>query len=149
MIADHWAFDFANRYRARNEAIADADTWQVTDSIFAEFKSFIDPARFKYDRLCENGIDFLRKAAVSEGYMNDSVAAQLDILAGMLRHDLNRDLDFNRDQLVRLLDNEIGQRYYSDGDLVKRALRYDLEADTARAVLLDAARYNKLLRPAR
>ncbi len=147
VIADNWAFDFANRFRARNPQIADADTWCVTDSIFEEFKASIDPDKFKYDRACETGLDYLRKAAISEGYMNDSVAAQLDVLAGLLRHDLNHDLDLNRKKLIPIIDEEISQRYYSDSDRVKRSLRYDIEADTARAVLLDRDRYNSILRP--
>lgn len=147
VLADQWAFDFANRYRARHDSIADADTWQPDDSLFDEFKAFIDPARFKYDRMCESGIDFLRQAARTEGYQNDSVIAQIDRLATMLKHDLNHDLDFNRPALIEILDNEIGQRYYDDGDVVKRSLKYDLVVDTARAVLLDTDRYNNILRP--
>ncbi len=147
VLADQWAFDFANRYRARHDSIADADTGQPDDSLFDEFKAFIDPARFKYDRMCESGIDFLRQAARTEGYQNDSVIAQIDRLATMLKHDLNHDLDFNRPALIEILDNEIGQRYYDDGDVVKRSLKYDLVVDTARAVLLDTDRYNNILRP--
>lgn len=149
VIADQWAFDFANRYRAENDAIADADTWVVDDSIFNSFKNFIDPARFKYDRLSESGVDFLRTAATTEGYMNDSVAALIDQLATLMHHDLNRDLDFNRERLEIILDDEIGRRYYSDGDLVKRSLRHDIEVDSARSVLLDNKRYEKILRPAK
>ena len=149
VLADQWAFDFANRYRARHDRIADADTWQPDDSLFNEFKAFIDPARFKYDRMCESGIDFLRQAARTEGYQSDSVTALIDSLASMLRHDLNHDLDFNRPALIEILDSEISQRYYDDGDVVKRSLKYDLEVDTARAVLLDKERYNKILRPAK
>lgn len=145
VLADQWAFDFANRFRARHNSL-DAD-WRPDDSTFTEFKAFIDPARFNYDRACESGIDYLRQAARNEGYMNDSVAAQLDILAGMLKHDLNRDLDFNRAHLMEIIDNEIGQRYFSDGELVRRAMRYDTELDTARAVLLDQPRYKKILKP--
>lgn len=149
VIADQWAFDFANRFRAENDAIADADTWVVDDSIFNSFKNFIDPARFKYDRLSESGVDFLRTAATTEGYMNDSVAALIDQLATLMHHDLNRDLDFNRERLEIILDDEIGRRYYSDGDLVKRSLRHDIEVDSARSVLLDNKRYEKILRPAK
>lgn len=145
VLADNWAFDFANRYRARHDDIP--ATWEVDDSVFGEFKAFIDPARFKYDRVCETGLDYLRKAAESEGYMNDSVAAQLDVLATLLRHDLGHDLDFNRPQLEAIIDEEISQRYFSDSIRVQRALRYDLEADTARAVILDRARYDKILKP--
>ena len=147
VLADHWAFDFANRYRARNESIPGPDSWVLADTVFAEFKAFIDPDKFKYDRMSETGIDYLRQAAVQEGYMNDSVKAQLDILARLLHHDLDRDLDFNKPRLMEILDTEIGQRYYSDADRVKRSMRYDLELDTARAVVLDRQRYESLLKP--
>ncbi|MDO4320822.1 MAG: S41 family peptidase [Bacteroidales bacterium] len=148
VIADMWAYDYANRYAARNPETPDVMTWVPGDSVFADFKAFIDPARFKYDRMCEQGIDYLRDAARIEGYLSDSVAAQIDILAGMMRHDLDHDLNFNRDRLLEILDSEIGERYFSDGDLVRRNLRYDAESDTARAVLLDQTRYNSILKPA-
>lgn len=147
VIADNWAFDFANRFRAQNPTLPDADTWVVTDSLFEEFKGFIDPDKFKYDRLSETGVDFLRTAATAEGYMNDSVSAIIDRLAELMRHDLGRDLDFNRDRLVMILDDEIGRRYYSDGDLIKRTIRTDLEVDSAKAVLLDRPRYDAILKP--
>lgn len=147
VLADLWAFDFANRYRATHAEVP-AD-WQVDDSVFADFKAFIDPARFKYDRMCEMGIDYLRDAARVEGYMNDSVAAQIDILAGLLRHNLEHDLDFNRPKLESILDSEIGERYFDDGRMVERSLRYDIEVDTARSVLLDRRRYTNLLTPTR
>ena len=51
--------------------------------------------------------------------------------------------------LVRILDTEISERYYDEGDRVMRALRYDMELDTARAVVLDRDRYNALLRPSK
>ena len=145
VIADNWAFDFANRFRARNPSIADADSWVVDDSIFESFKAFIDPDKFKYDRMSETGVDFLRSAAKAEGYMTDSVVVLIDQLAALMKHDLNRDLDFNRDRIVEILDDEIGRRYYSDGDLVKRSVRRDIEVDSARAVLLDRPRYNAIL----
>lgn len=145
VISDMWAYDFANRFRARHDSIS--VDWTVDDSVFADFKAFIDPARFKYDRMSEMGIDYLRDAARLEGYLNDSVEAQIDRLAAMMHHDLQRDLDFNRDELIEIIDGEISERYFDDGLLVKRSLRYDLEADTARAVVLDPVRYRALLTP--
>lgn len=147
VVADNWAFDFANRFRANNDSLPAASEWIMPDTVFTSFKAFIDPARFKYDKMCEQGIDFLRQAAVNEGYMNDSVKAQIDLLAGMLKHNLDRDLDFNKERLIPILDAEISERYYGEGDRVMRALRYDMELDTARAVLLDTERYKSLLRP--
>jgi len=148
MIADFWVYDYANRFRARQgDSIATADRFEISDSIFADFKAFIDPARFKYDRMCESGMKYLREAAELEGYMTDSVAAQFDILENLLKHDLNRDLDFNAPDLRELLDEEISARYYNDGDRVMRALRSDPDLDAAASALLDPARYRALLSP--
>lgn len=147
IVSDYWAYDYANLFRVRNPEIADADHFEITDSIFEDFKKFIDPARFKYDKLCESGLEYLREAAKSEGYMNDSVAAQFDILAVMLKHDLDRDLNFNREAIMELLDSEISERYYNDADVVKRSLRYSADIDSARVILSDPNRYRRLLIP--
>ncbi len=149
VIADLWAYDFANRYRMMHDSVPAATEWIIGDSIFNQFKGFIDPARFKYDRMCEVGIKYLRDAAEFEGYMTDSVRAQIDLLADMLRHNLDHDLDFNRPDLIEILDSELSERYYDDSDRVLRSLRYDATVDSARAVLLSPARYKSILSPAR
>lgn len=147
IIADFWAFDFANRFAATHTDIAPADSFEISEEMFADFKASIDPDKFKYDRQCETGLEYLREAAKAEGYMNDSVAAQFDILAGMLKHDLNRDLDFNRKDIIKILDTEITSRYYSDADMTRRATRDDSTLTVAEEVILDNSRYKSLLSP--
>ena len=145
-VADFWAYDYATRYAARQgENMPSADAFVVTDSIFDDFKAFIDPDKFQYDRLCESGIKYLREAAENEGYMNDSVAAEFARLEGLLQHDLNHDLDHNKPELIKLIDHELSSRYYDEGMQVKRRLRGDLDVEKAVEVLMDPARYNKLL----
>lgn len=149
IMADNWAYDYATRYVALNPEAVPSDDFVVGDSIFNDFKAFIDPARFKYDRQCEAGLKYLREAAEAEGYMTDSVAAQFEVLGAMLRHDLDHDLNINRDAIVDILDSELAARYYSDADRVRRQLRGDSALAEARAIILDPARYKALLQPAR
>ena len=52
VVADNWAFDYANRFRARNESLPAASEWIMPDSVFTAFKAFIDPTRFKYYKAC-------------------------------------------------------------------------------------------------
>ena len=144
--ADFWAYDYANRYFAQHaEEKLDGDTFEVTDTIFGDFKAFIDPDKFKYDRLCESGIKMLREAAEQEGYMTDSVAAQFDVLESMLKHNLDHDLDFNKKELKAILDREISDRYFDDAMMVKRSLNGDPDVEAAIEVLTDEPRYRKLL----
>lgn len=148
IVNDFWSFDFANRFAAQHDSasIGDPREFVITDSIFEAFKSFVDPERFKYDRMCESGIKYLREAAESEGYMNDSVAAEFDRLESLLRHDLNHDLDHNRQAIIGILDSEIADRYFSDAELIRRAVSIgDADVDSARAILTDRERYNRIL----
>lgn len=143
IVADYWAFDFANRYQRRHPSVA--PDFRVDSAVFEEFKAFIDPEKFHYDRQCESGLKYLREAAEIEGYMNDSVAAQFDRLGAMLRHDLGHDLDFNRGAIVEILESELGPRYFDDGEMIRRGLPGDSTLARARRILLDPAEYDKIL----
>lgn len=144
VVRDNWAFDFATRYAARNATIAAPEDFEITDTIYAEFKEFIDPGRFDYDKVCETAVDQLRKLADSEGYMNDSIKAQFDLLAGMLRHDLGHDLDINRKNISPYLASEIVGRYYYDRGQIINSLRDDRTVDSA-IVVLTTPRYQQTL----
>lgn len=145
IVRDNWSFDFANRYAATHDSVGAPETFEITDTIFNEFKAFIDPAKFKYDRTCELILEQLEKATKTEGYLNDEVQAQLDTLKVMLRHDLNHDLDLNRATISEYLASEILQRYYFERGAIIEALKHDRELDSVAAVLNTPARYKAIL----
>lgn len=144
VVRDNWAFDFANKYAAEHDTVASPETFEVTDEIYEEFKNFIDPAKFNYDKVCENAVDQLREIAKVEGYMNDSTSAQFDILASMLKHDLKRDLDLNRKNLTPYIAREILSRYYFNRGEVIYSLRDDEAVDSA-AQILSTPRFDEIL----
>ena len=80
-----------------HQSIPSPEQFEVTDSIYADFKRFIDPEKFKYDKVCEDRLADLEKLAEVEGYMNDSTRAQFKVMARLLKHDLGKDLDTHRD----------------------------------------------------
>lgn len=150
IAADLWAYDFANKVANNTPAdsIPDPMEWNLDDATFNEFTAFIDPERFKYDRVTELGVKYLREAAEAEGYMNDSVDATLRHLEKLMRHDLQRDLQYNRDEITELLENEIGQRWFSTGDMLRRVVRTDRDVQEAIRLLQDPRQYGVLLTPA-
>lgn len=135
VVRDNWAFNFANKYAAEHDTVASPETFVVTDEIYGQFKDFIDPARFNYDKVCENAVDQLREIAKVEGYMNDSTKVQFDILASMLKHDLGHDLDINRKNLTPYIAREILNRYYFNRGEVIYSLRDDEAVDSAVNIL--------------
>ena len=145
IVTDQWAYDFVTKYVATNPAPESPADLKVTEEMFEDFKKSIDPARFKYDRQTESALKILRETAKSEGYLTDSVAAQLDLLGTLLKHDLNHDLDLNRNEIKEILDTELASRYFSDADRVARTLPSDSVLLKAREILLDPARYSAIL----
>lgn len=149
IIRDNWSFDFANRYAATHATIPPAEQFEVTDTIFNEFKAFINPDKFKYDRTTDLIMEQLEKAVETEGYLDTAVQAQMDTLKNLLRHDLNLDHDLNRKAISQYLAGEIVERYYSERGGIIQALKTDIELDSAAAVLHSPERYRRILAPAK
>ena len=147
IVRDNWAFDYATKFAAEHPTIAPAGEFEITDSIYNDFKHFIDPEKLHYDKVCEMMVETLEEAATNEGYMNDSVRAQIDVLRRMLKHNLDNDLDFNRRSIAGYLSNEIVDRYYFRRGQIIDQLRDDPGIDAAEEILSDPARYKAILAP--
>ncbi len=146
IMRDHWDFDFATRYVAQHrDEIANPADFEVTDSIFNEFKAFINADKFEYDKVCEQQLAALRKTATTEGYMNDSTAAQFDRLEALLKHDLDHDLDLHRRDISYLLSQEIMDRLYYTRGQVENSLKDDEYLDTAKQMFDKAGEYSRIL----
>lgn len=145
IVADGWDFDFATKYHAENPVIPSPQEWVLTDSIYEEFKAFIDPEKFQYDKLCEIIMEELEKASKSEGYDTPEVQEQMASLKTLLKHDLNHDLDTHRENISRYLAAEIMQRYYFDSGAIAENLRYDPVVAKAAETLNNTDEYRKIL----
>ena len=146
IMRDHWDFDFATRYVAQHQGeVPSPADFQVTDSIFNEFKAFINPDKFEYDKVCEQQLANLRKTATAEGYMNDSIQAQFDRLEAMLKHDLDHDLDIHRRDISYLLGQEIMDRLYYQRGQVEHSIKDDDVIDLAKQMFDKPGEYERIL----
>lgn len=147
IVMDHWAFDYANKFAATHDSIAPADKFVITDEIFADFKKSINPKKFKYDKVCEDLVDKLRKTAELEGYMNDETKEKLDTLAKLLTHNLDHDLNTHRQDIEEYLGAEIVGRYYYEKGKTAYQLRNDEAIKTAINIFSDSKKYNSIIKP--
>lgn len=109
--AEGWDIDFANKFTASHPTIGNPEEFTVTDTIFAEFKEFLTPSEFKYDKAYEAFLKTLRESLESEGYLTDTVRSHVDGLEALLKRDLAEDLDLNRKALSMILTDAIVPRY--------------------------------------
>lgn len=145
VVSDNWSWDFANKFKATHPAIPTPDKFVITDSVYNDFKAFIDPKKFKYDSAMEEATEALRKVADEEGYINDETTAAFDSLKKLLTHNLDRDLDSHRKHIEEYLGGEIVSRYYFDRGRTQYGIRDDEGVDAARGILKDKALYKRIL----
>lgn len=145
IVRDQWAFDFATKFASEHTSIAPAEEFVVTDEIYDDFKKFIDPEKFDYDKVCESRLKDLRKLAEIEGYMTDSVKAQFDVFEKILKHDLNHDLDVHRKEISNIIASEILTRFYYQKGSVIQSLKDDDALNEAEKIFTTPGKYEEML----
>ena len=147
IVRDFWAFDFATKFAHEHDSIAAPEDFVITDTMYNSFKKFIDPAKFQYDKVCEDGLKQLREVADTEGYMNDSTKAVFAQLEKLLKHDLDRDLDTHREVISQLLAVEIVKRYYYQRGACIQELKDDPAIDAVVKLFSTDGEYERILGP--
>ena len=145
VVRDGWAFDYAVKYASEHPAIPAPNEFTITDEIFNDFKAFIDPNKFEYDKVCETSFASLKKTAEAEGYLNDETRAEFDRLEKLLKHDLDKDLDIHRSDLEKILAKEIIKGYYYQKGQMIYALKLDKVTNRASEIFNTPGEYEKIL----
>ena len=145
LAAGNSIFDFATEYHAKNPEIAKPGEFVVTDGLYEQFKNSVDPKKVQYDKLTEYMVKQLEDVTKREGYMNDSVQAQIDVLKGLLHHDLEKDLDLQREDISKYLATELLRRYFYNEGVYEYLVRDDADMNKAAEILNDPAQYRAIL----
>lgn len=142
LYTDHKIFDYATRYYARHPAL-DWD-FTVTDSIYADFSSTIDPATYRYKNSAEEILKELRQAVADEGYGGEEAIALLSKADSLFAPSLERDLKAKREEISQYLAEELAGRYYYDRGRIYQQIQHDPTLDAAVGILRSPA-YRKIL----
>lgn len=142
---DFWVYDFITKYSVTHPQLPSPEDFEVTDEIFTEFKTFVDPDKFKYEKTSDILLKKLRESAESEGYLTDEAKEALDIFQQQISPDLAADMEKNRKEIEEYLGTQMMSRYYFDAGEAIQSLKSDEEVAKAVEILLDPSRYRSLL----
>ena len=135
-------------YIAKHPTIAPAKDFALTDADYDGFKARVLKADFKYDRETEKYLKDLEKLAKFEGYYDDA-KPEFEALKKKLSHNVAKDLDYNKEYIKQLLENEIVAAYYFQAGAIQNSLRYDKQIKEAVKLLNSPEEYKKILLPAK
>ena len=145
LVSKNKLFDYANKYRAMHPEAPALDGFDIDDTVYADFSDFVKGSGMKYDTTFEALLKELRKQVDEQGYMtadNDSTMATLEKALG---NDLQRDLDFKKDEIKEYLREEIVSRYYGQGGRVAMEIKSDPVVDKA-VEILETPLYDAILK---
>lgn len=132
-------------YVAAHPTIATARDFKLTDADFEDFKQRVLQSKFRYDRSTESYLESLEKLARFEGYYDDA-KEEFAQLRAKLKHNVAKDLDYNRETLKDLIANEIATCYYYQRGSVEQSLTWDKQMKEAIKLLQSPEEYGKILK---
>ena len=136
--------DYEVDYISKHPTIAPPSKFEISDADFEDFKSRVLASGFSYDPESGKYLSNLVKIAKFEGYYDDA-KEEFDNLEKKLTHNLSKDLDFNKEQLKKILANDIVAAYYYQRGAIENSLNGDKQMEEACRLILNPEEYAKIL----
>jgi carboxyl-terminal processing protease len=138
-------FDYANHFHRNNESIESAESFTITDEIYQDFIRFVNRNGFDYTTESERRLERLKQASIDEQYFS-SIEKEFHSLQSMLLHNKDEDLITYRQEISRLLKEEITTRYYHQRGRVLASLSSDPEVEETLKLFANKDKYKGILK---
>ena len=139
-----YIFDFVTEYVHKNPGSPDPRTFSLSDADYQQFLAWMKGKDYSYKSYLEYGIQQMVEEARKEKYY-EGVKAQLDQITTRLNENKKNELTLHKDQIKRMMEEEIVARHHLDRGRIETAFKYDDEVKKAIEVLHDEAQYRKVL----
>ena len=136
--------DYIVSYVAKHPTIANPSAFELTDDDYEAFKQHVLKSGFKYDGVSEKILKELVKTAKFEGYYNDA-KPEFDAIENKLKHNVAKDLDYNRNRIMQALASTIVSIYYYQRGTIEYTLKHDKQIKAAQKLLDNPAKYKEIL----
>ena len=137
-------FDFATNYYWSHPDITSPEMFIFSDKDYDDFKNFIKKRDFSYKTLTEESLDDLIDIAKREKYY-DRHKEVFDALETNLAHSLDNDLNFYKDEIIELLEDELSKRYFYESGSIAYSIHKDRLINKAIETLNNKELYESVL----
>ncbi|MFM8834941.1 MAG: S41 family peptidase [Cytophagales bacterium] len=144
LLANGFVFDFATQYAHEHKTIAEPRLFSLSDAEYAEFVAWMKGKKLSYASELDTQLQELEEMAKKEKYLND-LKPTLEQLRQRVRESRKQDMLLFKDQIKKLLEEEIASRYYLERGVVEVGFKYDDEVKKAIEVLHNPVLYQKTL----
>lgn len=146
LMRDMAIFDFATEYAIKHSSIAPAETFDITNEDYEEFKRLLKSRNFSYDLISIKVLKDLKQAAEFEGF-SEIVKDEIASLEKKLQANLDHSLTHFEKDIRKIIADEIIHRYQGQKGRIIYSLREDTDLSEAFSILKDEKRYKEILTP--
>ncbi len=144
LINKNYIFHYATIYRAKNPTIAAAKDFKLSDKDYQDFVAYLNGKEYDYATESEELLKELESTTKDEKYY-DAIAAELKKLKDNVMHDKSNDLTKHKEEIKKVLEDEIVSRYYYSTGRIMVSFNYDEDIQTALKVLNNPNQYKQIL----
>lgn len=137
-------YDFANSYRFKNEGNFDVNTFQITDQIFNDFKTFANKQTFSSLNASEQALKTLKEKLKENNY-DKAAQIEIDALEKAIAKAKSEEIDAHKKEICDKLLLEISTRYLYEEAPFILSFMYDKDIKIALKTINNRVDMNNIL----
>lgn len=144
LIKEDGLFNYATHYYYKHPNLGE-QTPKISDADFNDLKNWLKKEEFSYNTETQKALEKTLETAKKE-QIDQSITAQYEALLQALKKSNETELDHNKNEIKRLLIDELVVRYQYREGLYNYYLKTNAEIKKAVEVLNDQALYSRILK---
>ncbi|MFM2207994.1 MAG: hypothetical protein RL213_1969 [Bacteroidota bacterium] len=144
LINRNLVFDYATYYRTRHDSAPDPQSFEEDEAVWTDFNNYLRNKEYGYITKTEESLEALKHNAEEEDYF-ERIGKDYEALRNRLNADKKNDLEKHRDEIRKVLEEEIMTRYYYQSGRTAASLEHDRDVREALRILQSPSRYRNLL----
>ena len=138
LASKYYLFDYATKYRNEHPLIETANKFKLSDIEYGKFTSFLANKDYGYKTKTEKLLIDLKDEADKENKLTE-IKSEFDALNAKVSHSKKNDLTQFKEEIRKVLENEIVSRYFFEQGRIEQAFQYDQDMNEALRVIANRA----------
>ncbi|MEC7755056.1 S41 family peptidase [Roseivirga sp. UBA838] len=144
LLKEDLIFKFANQYSGAVPQIQNAQSFELPEKLYLDFKKWVSDKTFSYSSPLQTKIDELKVAAERYGE-TDKIGQALKQLEAALSRDVQSDMEKSKEEIKYLIKEEFAMRQHLERGQIEASFSFDNDLKRAIQLLNNPIEYNKIL----
>jgi carboxyl-terminal processing protease len=146
LYEEGFLYDYATLYAFNHPTVALPRSFSLSNEEYQQFIGWMKGKNYAYTSYLELQLQEITREAEREKYYAE-LKPQLEAIRAKVAESKKNELVLYKDQIKRLLEEDIIARYHLEKGSVEASFKYDEELKKASDVLLNQMQYAKILKP--